>query len=198
MKLFITKASPFARKARIAIFEKHLNNVTEEIEVLPTTNPKDLPKYNPIKQVPTLVLDNGMVVFDSSLICAYANEIGTGANIYGENILETRRLETISNAILEMMVKLIQETRRDKNERSDFWIERWAGNIHDSLKYAEAQISNINQIDSFNMGEASIAIAMTYGDFRYKEIMESLELPKLRALQEKYEARESFKATYPQ
>ncbi len=66
VKLIIATPSPFARKARIALIEKQL---AHEIEV---QNPwqSDI-AANPLGKVPALLLDDGRVVHDSSVIIEY-------------------------------------------------------------------------------------------------------------------------------
>jgi glutathione S-transferase len=69
MKLIIAGPSPYARKARIAILEK---GIACDIEVdnpwLPDTR---VSCANPLGKVPALVLDDGSVVHDSTVIVEY-------------------------------------------------------------------------------------------------------------------------------
>ena len=52
-------------------------------------------RYNPLKQIPILVLDDGSSLFDSPVICEYLNHTGGGKFFPGMNIFKhsTRPLE---------------------------------------------------------------------------------------------------------
>jgi glutathione S-transferase len=56
MKLYMSPASPFARKARIIIRELDLVRLVEEIPVNPAAS-DELRKTNPLGKIPALVLD---------------------------------------------------------------------------------------------------------------------------------------------
>ena len=73
MKLIGSLASPFVRKARIAFLEKKIDI---ELVLDDVWNPQTtLPTLTPIGKVPTLVLDDGSVFYDSSVIVEYADTL---------------------------------------------------------------------------------------------------------------------------
>ena len=69
MKLFASPTSPFTRRIRILL--DLFNQDHEVIMCLPHARPAELMAYNPLSRIPTLVLDNGDVIVDSSLIAHY-------------------------------------------------------------------------------------------------------------------------------
>ena len=76
MKLYNTPTSPFGRKVLITAIEKGLD---KKIDVLPARTPEaELYKKNPLDKLPVLVTDDGEVIIESSLICEYLDEIGSG------------------------------------------------------------------------------------------------------------------------
>jgi glutathione S-transferase len=75
MKLYITLTSPYARLARAVVIEK---NLADRVAVTPIqTRTPDSPLYaiNPSGRVPTLVTDDGTILEDSALICAYLDHL---------------------------------------------------------------------------------------------------------------------------
>lgn len=78
MKLFYAVASPFARKVRVLIAEKQIASI-EEIHVSPFDLPPELVTANPLSKVPSLLLQDGTVVYDSPVICEYLDSISSAA-----------------------------------------------------------------------------------------------------------------------
>src|SRR3569623_1405410 len=125
MKLFVSPASPYARKVRIVVREKGLLDWTDEIFTVPVDSPADLLAVNPVSQIPALVTDDGTAGTDSAPICAWLDGQGTGPRLLpgGDAGWTVRRLEVAANAVLEMTVKMVLENRRPENERSPFWLK---------------------------------------------------------------------------
>src|SRR5882724_4608908 len=83
MKLYSHPVSPYARKARIVAHELSLK--LEIINVNARTD-ETYRRINPLKLVPSLVLDDGSVLIDSPVICEYLNHIGGGKFFPGMSI----------------------------------------------------------------------------------------------------------------
>lgn len=196
MKLFYSHASPFARKCRIAIRLKGLLSQTNEIEATPLQNPPELLAANPIAQVPSLVLDSGTAVSNSPIICAYIDKLGKGESLYGNDELETRRIENIGDAIMETAVKIRLEQLRPDGEKSQSWIKRWQDNLERTLVFAESQVKN-KEINKLNIGNISIACALSYLDLRFPEYQWKERYNNLKNMQTLLETKKEFIDTYP-
>ena len=104
MKLYLTLTSPYARIARIVRLEKGLEE-SVSIEIVATRGVNN-PYYavNPSGRVPSLELDDGRILEDSSLICWYFDNIDGQATLHpSEDIsgLEDRRIEAIARSMLD-------------------------------------------------------------------------------------------------
>ncbi len=197
MKLFVNSASPYARKARIVIREKGLLGRTQEIHVVPVDSHPDLTSANPLAQIPALIDDDGTAWTDSALICAWLDGRGEGPRLLpptGDAYWATRRLEVAAAAILEMTVKMVLENRRQESERSPFWLTRWEEGLRRGFERAEAMCPGPA---SFTLATMTLAIAATYADFRYPHIDWRTTAPKIAAVQDELEKRQSFIDTYP-
>lgn len=197
MKLYISTASPYARKCRIVAREQGLAGRVEEIVADPYANDPALLAANPVVQVPTLIAEDGLPLNDSPVICEYLDALGTGPRLLpegGPERLRVRRLETLANGALEMGVKLVLEKRRPEHERSPMWIARWTENMARALDALEAADL---QPDDLNVGTITAAAAATWIGFRHPDLDWAGGRPRLAAFTAAVERRPSFAATRP-
>src|SRR5256885_8999474 len=77
MKLYVSPASPFGRKASVVIAELGLGDrvVQEPATVTPVTRNADVARGNPLAKIPTLLLDDGTALYDSPVICEYLDQL---------------------------------------------------------------------------------------------------------------------------
>ena len=197
MRLYMSIASPFVRKCRVVLREKGLKDRVEEIALDFPYKAADYTAVNPVGQVPALVLDDGTVFTNSPVISDYLDRLGSGPRLLppeGEAHWRTRRLEALGDQINEMAVKVIMESRRPEGERSPTWTGFWREGLVRALDVAEA---NAPEPDALDLGAITLAIATTYAGFRYPELAWREGRPRLSALNDALEARESFRETYP-
>ena len=197
MKLYISTASPFARKCRIVAREKGLAARVEEIVADPYANDPALLAANPVVQVPTLIADDGLPLTDSPVISEYLDALGAGPRLLplaGAERLRVRRIETLANGALEMGVKLVLEKRRPESECSPSWMARWTINMGRALDALEAAAPDP---DDLHMGTITAAVAATWIGFRHPDYDWAGGRPRLIALREALEARPSFRETFP-
>jgi glutathione S-transferase len=198
MKLFISSTSVFARKVRVVVREKGLTDRVEEIARIPVEAAQDLVAANPLSQIPALIDDSGVAWTDSSLISAWLDTQAGGLRLLPaagtDAYWQVRRAETAASALTEMMAKIVYENRRPENERSPYWLERWESNLRRAFGVADTLCP---EADIFDMGSLSLGVAATFCDFRLDHIEWRKLAPKVAALQEVLERRQSFIETYP-
>lgn len=197
MKLFITIASPYARKCRIVAREKGLADRVEEVVTDLYGNAPELAALNPVDQVPSLIAEDGLPLNDSPVICEYLDRLGSGPALLpadGPEWLAVKRIETLGNAALEMGVKWVLEKRRPEGERSQTWMDRWSNRMGRCLDALEAADLSAERLD---MGVITAGCAVTWVGFRHPEFNWQAGRPKLVALREALEARPSFAETRP-
>lgn len=198
MRLYLSTGSPFVRKCRIVIREKGLLPKVEETAIdFPYKSDPGHLAANPIGQVPALVADDGTTFFNSPVICAYLNSLSGAPRLLppeGPDHWRVRRLETIGDGMMEMTVKQVLESRRPEDRQSAEWKGHWMGGLNRALDAAEANAPDPSQ---FDIGSIALAVAATYLDFRLPSLDWRAAHPKLHALRDALEQRESFKETYP-
>lgn len=197
MKLYITDPSPYARKCRIVLRERGLIDGCEEIRVDPYASDPQLVAANPVAQVPALITDDGVVLTDSPLICAWLDARGLSGGMLippGDAQWTTRRLEALADAGLEMGVKWVLEKRRPEAERSPSWMARWQQGLGRVLDALEAWDMDADDAD---LGVITTGVLVTWLDFRHPDYDWKTGRPRLQALQAALEARPSFRETTP-
>ncbi|MEO1016611.1 MAG: glutathione S-transferase family protein [Pseudomonadota bacterium] len=85
MQLFMVGASPYARKVLAAAHEHGLAGRIERVMGNPHEKPAALLAKNPLSKVPTLVIEDGTILFDSLTICLYWDSIGQGHTLVPED-----------------------------------------------------------------------------------------------------------------
>lgn len=196
MRLFINSGSPFARKCRILVREMRL---TDRVEDVPTVTLDSVPAHvavNPFAQVPALVTDHGAFV-DSTLICEWLAAHYGPYPLYpeGEAQWAARQAEALADGILETAVKMVIEHRRPEAERSPAWLKRWEEGLRRALKAADG-LGGVSEAPP-GLAEITLASAATYIDFRFPQLDWHAEAPRLVALRDQLEKRQSFIDTYP-
>ncbi len=195
MQLIYSPLSPFARKVRVVLAEKGMEDRVEMVAANPWEDPESLTRANPISQVPTLILDDGSALHDSPIICAWLDAHGDGQRLIpdGEAQWAVRRLEAVCDAIMETGVKLRQEEMRPEGERSSTHPVRWARTIRRAFDDLEAEGPG----GDLNLGEIALVCALEYIDFRAPYLNWREGRPNLVARHGALASRPSLRATAP-
>lgn len=197
MKLYIATPSPFARKARIALLEK---GIVHDIVV---QNPWQEPiAANPLGKVPALVLDDGRVVHDSSVIVEYLETLGAPpALIPSEPSLRVlhKQVEAIADGVCDAVVLVVAERSRPPAKQSAQWIVRQSAKIPAALDELERLLGRGQHFSAHGYGLAEIATgcALGYLDLRYPELKWRAPHTGLAALFARLMQRPAFAATVP-
>jgi len=146
MKLFTSPPSPFGRKARIAAAMKGLTGAIEIVAA--DTNPPgnaELLQQNPLGKIPVLVLDDGLRLFDSRVICEYLDANGkTGTpRLFPDASPERWRMLTraaLADGITDAGVLIVYEKRfRPESHWTPEWVARQQGKVDAGLALLEAE-----------------------------------------------------------
>ncbi|MCL2655918.1 MAG: glutathione S-transferase N-terminal domain-containing protein [Betaproteobacteria bacterium] len=165
MQLLYTSTSPFARKVRIAAMELNLDKRMTLVEVDPWTD-RSLRTMNPLSKVPTLVADDGTVLFESTVICDYLDAQGTRRRLFpadGPFRWKTLRLQGLADGAMTAAGRLFADERRPANERSETMLTRFA-------EARDAVLDKLEQEDLREeplIGEIAVAAFLGYLDFRW-------------------------------
>jgi glutathione S-transferase len=165
MKLWSSPTSPFARKVRIAALELHLpDNAFELVEVDPLTDPR-LRDLNPLGAVPALRLDDGGVLYESSVIVEYMNTVVSGGLIpaMGRSRWITLRMQGLCDGVATAAGRLFAGEARGEPDPVE---GRLVETIQAGLNAIERERLNF---DRPLVGEISAAATLAYFDFRWPD-----------------------------
>jgi glutathione S-transferase len=162
-------ASPFGRKIKIAA---GLLGLDGEIKIEPadTSNPTDtVRKQNPLGKIPALVLEDGMVLFDSRVILEYLDHRAGGGRVFPTDAnarFTALRLQALADGIMDASILLIYEGRwRPADRHEPKWVEHQAGKVARALTALEADPPVLDAPP--DVGRIALACALGYQDFRF-------------------------------
>ncbi|WP_375253856.1 glutathione S-transferase [Yoonia sp.] len=169
MQLLISPASPFVRKVRVLLRETELIDQVEEVEVTTTAfnSAPEVIAANPMGKIPALLRPDGPALYDSRVITRYLDDVA-GANLYPQSRLwEILTLEATADAIMDATVTMAYEARlRPAAEQSPAWIEaQWAKAARGIAAVNNRWMSHLS--GPLNIGQISIACALSYVDLRH-------------------------------
>ncbi|MBO6798247.1 glutathione S-transferase N-terminal domain-containing protein [Maricaulis sp.] len=191
MQLLVSHTSPYARKCRVLVRELGLESKVEEIDAHPFEDSEILLRANPLGRVPCLIRD-GKGYPESTLIGEMLHEEAEYPWRYD---WEDQRIEALASGLLDLAVGRRVEMVRDEAIYSDYWIGRREAGISRTLDVLEAEANRGLELDT--MGALTIAVAVSYLDFRYPESDWRNGHPKLTGLHDAWAARPSFAQTKP-
>lgn len=198
MKLHWSPRSPFVRKVMIAAHEL---GVADRIRTVRTVvqmtrpNPELLPD-NPLSKIPTLVLDDGTVLFDSLTICEYLDAIA-GPRLFpeaGAARWTALTWHALGQGLLDLCILWRNERDKPEGRQTPEWLDSFAVKAEATLDALEGLAPRM-QSTEFGIGHVAIGCALGYLDFRFAFLGWRDGRPALAAWHEGFEARPSAKAT---
>jgi glutathione S-transferase len=201
MQLIYAKASPFARKVRVAASEVGLSSQIELIDtvVMPIIINEKVNALNPLGKIPILLTNDGEVLFDSHVICEYLDSLHNKSRLIpsaGSVRWHTLSLNALADGLMEaaLLVRYEQAIRPEKHQW-DEWIEGQMSKVHRALTALENKINDSDKVIS--IAHISIACALGYLDFRFISFDWRSSHLKLAKFQESFAARASMMDTLP-
>lgn len=201
MKLHWSPRSPFVRKVMVFAHEIGL---ADRIEQIPTkvamTQPNTgLLKVNPLGKIPALITDDGMVLYDSSVICEYLDTLHKGPKLIPRESgkrWQALRWHAIGDNMLDTLVLWRNETLRHQAQQSPETIVGFLMKTQSSLDALEKEEPELAAAQ-FGIGHVAIGVALGYIDFRFPDLRWRDGRPKLAAWYEAFAQRPSMQNTIP-
>lgn len=162
-------ASPFGRKVRIAAA---ILGLSDRIEVVAadTNDPNNsLRRQNPLGKIPSLIRDDGEVMFDSRVILEYLDGL-SGASVLFPRDPEARfkalTLQALADGIMDAAILQVYEARhREPAMRSPKWLDYQAEKVARALAALEAHTP---EASARHAGVIALACALGYLDLRFE------------------------------
>ena len=184
--------SPFGRKAKItAIFHK----IQLEEKIIKVQESEFLDNFNPLRKIPTLVINNNQTIIDSDNICIYFDEISSIETLFKkENYWKIMSTISVANGIMESVLERRMELIRPSNEQSKGFINKQEIRTFRTINWLEKNWDNYQK--KVSMDQIAIAVALEYTKFRFTDSW-SKDCQKLNEWLSDFNSNDFMKLTIP-
>ena len=195
MKLYYSRASPFARKVRASAILLGLERRIELIEADPFADPRTLHEANPLGLVPTLVTEDGFGLFDSAVICEYLNDVASDLPLIppsGAARWSVLRLQAMADGMMNAAVlrrKLASLTEASGDSRL---ARREQSAVRRTLDVLEQQPPG-RHVD---IGSISVGCALGFLDLRFAGEPWREDRPRLASWFEEFARQDCMRLTH--
>lgn len=199
MKLYFSATSPYVRKCLVVAHEL---GVAERITLLPSNahpvqRDATLVAQNPLGKVPTLVTDDGQVLYDSRVICEYLDANFGGQLFPREGAARWRALtlQSMADGMLDAALLARYETiARPENLQWPAWRDAQLDKIETSLAALDARPEPLQ--DRLDIGSLTIGCALWYLGVRFPDLGWQARRPRVAAWWAGFSQRPSMSRTW--
>ena len=192
MKLYGSLRSPYVRKVRIVLEEKHL-----EYEHMLERD--GLPEANPLAKVPTLVLKDGKSIFDSPVIVEYLDGIAPNPKLIPDAFddrIEVKRWEALGDGIVDATVAISHERVKPASQQEgQAWYQKQQQKIERGLAAMTVGLRKGEYCwgQRFSLADVAAGYALGYLDQKLSDFDWRKSFLDLKQLNDRLAARDSFK-----
>lgn len=197
MKLHWSPRSPFVRKVMVAAHELRLADRIHTVRtVVAMAKPAlELLPENPLGKIPTLVLEDGTILYDSLVIMEYLDSLAGGGRLIPREgmarFTELRR-HALANGFLDLLI--LWRNERDKPQPLPALLDAFAVKANSALGAIDAEIDAIAAAP-VGIAQITLAIAGDYMDFRFADLGWRDRAKHFAAWQARFRERPSMQAT---
>lgn len=198
MKLHWSPRSPYVRKVMVVAHELGLADRIEIVRTVVggTTPHRELMRENPLGKIPTLVLEDDTILYDSPVICEYLDTLHDGAKLFPawpERLTALRRL-ALGDGMLDVVLAWLGERFRPVERQSEPHMALWQAKLRACVDALENEVLADGRL---TIGHIAIGIALSYLDFRFADLAWREGHPRLTAWHAAFDARPSMVANPP-
>jgi glutathione S-transferase len=200
MKLYYAPTSPYVRKVIVLAMERGLDDRLELVPTNPFSEDSGLRAFNPISKIPTLELDDGQILIESTLICEYLDGLHNGAKLFPSD--ETRVDVLNRTALADGLVTAGIACRVEKEMRPAelFWqdyFDRHMKSMLGAISVLEKDADKYSAADDFDIADISLACGLGWVDFRFPDVGWRNDNPAIADWFETFSDRPSMQKTMP-
>lgn len=200
MKILYSAASPFVRKCLVAAYELGLDDRIERVPAAahPVNRDPSIVAMNPLGKVPTLITDDGTVLFDSRVICEYLDTMAGHRLIprTGPERWQVLTAQSLADGIMDAAVLTRYETfARPEALRWSDWSAGQLEKVSSALAEFERRAAQFG--DRVDLALIALAAALGYLDFRFASLAWRDKHPNTAAWYQRFSGRDSMVATKP-
>jgi len=172
MLLHWSPRSPFVRKVMVVAHELGVQDRLDCVRTVVggTIIHTGLMTENPLGKLPTLVLADGRVLYDSHVICEYLDSLDAAPRLFpveGEARIAALRRHALGDGMLDVALAWLGERARPAERQSAAHIAMWRAKLQACVDHLEAEAEDL-AATPFGIGHVGIGIALGYLDFRFE------------------------------
>ncbi len=196
MKLIGMLDSPYVRRVAISLELYGVPFEHQSLSVFSTFD--EFSQINPVVKAPTLVLDDGTVLMDSSLILDYLETLAPAdkkllPQAPADRAHDLQRLG-LALAACEKSVQIVYEHNLRPAEKLHApWLDRISGQLLAAYSLLEKQLGDGEALNQANL---TAAVAWSFSQFTVASVVKEDAFPNLKRLAERLEQHPAFKK-YP-
>ncbi len=196
MKLYYSATSPYVRKVMACAITRGLDGRIQTHASNPHASPADLVADNPASKVPCLVMDDGLSLYDSPVICEVLDSMGDAPALFpplGAARWRALKFQAMGDGILDSAVPCRGELAKPKEAARDAQIARFKAAMARTVDALETDPPH-RHVD---IGSLAVACALGYLDFRFGAEPWRPGHPKLTAWFEEFSKNPGIAQTVP-
>ena len=199
MKLHWSSRSPYVRKVMICAFEAGIaGNIERVYSVVSLSQPNAAVMHdNPLGKIPTLILDDGHVLYDSCMICEYIDSVYNGSKLFpapGEARWTALRQQALGTGLLDTLLPWRSEIMKPAARQTPEWLTTFALKTRNTLEGIETEAGALASTP-FNIGHVALGTALAYLDFRFADLGWRNNHPRTADWMAQFTARDSVQKT---
>jgi len=158
--------SPFGRKTKITAI---ILEIPIEEKIIKIQEAEFIDNFNPLRKIPTLVIDNNQTIIDSDNICLYFDKISNKETIYiSKNYWQVMSIISIANGLMQAVLERKTELIRPSNEQSKNFVKKQEVRVIRTIDWLEKNWNNFEN-NKISMDQISVACALEYTKFRFTD-----------------------------
>ena len=198
MRLLWSSRSPFVRKVMVAAHEVGIAGriATERVVVGIDKPDPGVMALNPLNKIPTLVLDDGAVLYDSRVISEYLDTLHAGPRLFPADPAarwRALRRQALGDGLMEVIVLRLGEQSRPGERQSESHLAAFRLKIGSALDRLEA--GGCDPAATPDIGDVAVGCALAHLDFRFAADGWRTGRPTLSAWFAAFAERPSMRAT---
>ncbi|WP_017759457.1 glutathione S-transferase family protein [Pseudacidovorax intermedius] len=190
--------SPYVRKVMVCAHELGLVDrlhLVRSVAAMLKPN-AEIMAVNPLSKIPTLVREDGSVLFDSVVICEYLDTLAGGSLFpaQGEARWQALRWHAFGDGLLDALI--LWRNERERTQPLQGLLDAFALKVRSSLLLLDAEAAALGAAP-FSIGTLTVGCALGYIDYRFDALGWRNTAPQLAAWHAELMQRPSFQATEP-
>lgn len=199
MKLYWSPRSPYVRKVMVVAHEKGLAHRIEPqaIVVSGLSVSTEFHAVNPLARIPTLVLEDGTCIYDSTVIAEYLDTLSPLNPLLPaepRERLAVQCMHALGTGLTDLLLPMRGEMARPESERSATFMAAGASKFALAADKLAPLVESL-PAERIDLGQIAVATALAYADFRFPHLDWRAGRKSLAAWFDTIAARQSFRET---